>query len=73
MLQCNNLLIVFIAGNSMCTASKWMVSIEGKVAIQGNTSSSAFTSGLAALFASYYVFNLQYQEGAVIALEFFQR
>ncbi|KAJ8351966.1 hypothetical protein SKAU_G00234420 [Synaphobranchus kaupii] len=47
----------------------WMLSIEGQVVCEG----TSFLSGLAALFASYYNFNLQYQDEAACTLEFIQR
>ncbi|KAL7386770.1 hypothetical protein ABVT39_013326 [Epinephelus coioides] len=47
----------------------WMLSIEGQVVCEGTT----FVSGLAVLFASYYNFNLQYQDEAACTLEFIQR
>ncbi|KAI4878078.1 hypothetical protein NFI96_007466 [Prochilodus magdalenae] len=50
---------------------KWMVGIEGQVICEGVQ--PTFSSGLAALFACYYIFNLQYQEGAACTLEFMQR
>uniref|UniRef100_A0A8C4TBA5 Uncharacterized protein n=1 Tax=Erpetoichthys calabaricus TaxID=27687 RepID=A0A8C4TBA5_ERPCA len=50
---------------------RWMVSIEGRVVCEGTQPS--FVSGLAAVFASYYNFNLQYQEEAACTLEFVQR
>lgn len=49
----------------------WMISLEGQVICEGIL--PAFLTGLAALFASYYVFNLQYQEEASCTLEFIQR
>ncbi|KAI4881779.1 hypothetical protein NFI96_011478 [Prochilodus magdalenae] len=50
---------------------KWMVGIEGHVICEGVQ--PTFSSGLAALFACYYNFNLQYQEDATFTLEFMQR
>ncbi|GAA6100325.1 uncharacterized protein LOC117824412, partial [Tachysurus ichikawai] len=43
-------------------AVRWMISLEG-----------SFLTAFATLFAVYYVFNLQYQEGACCTLEFLQR
>jgi len=74
-IQCYSLFIfVFsFSGRSLATCSKWMVSIEGRIVVEGNVLSHALQSGIAALFASYFVFNLKYQDGAVATLEFFQR
>ncbi|XP_076852565.1 uncharacterized protein LOC143509896 isoform X8 [Brachyhypopomus gauderio] len=49
----------------------WMISLEGHVICEGIL--PAFLTGLATLFAMYYVFNLQYQEEASCTLEFIQR
>lgn len=48
-----------------------MISLEGHVICEGIL--PAFLTGLATLFAMYYVFNLQYQEEASCTLEFIQR
>lgn len=48
----------------------WMLSLEGQVVMGPHND---FTSGLAAMFASYYNFNLKYDEGASCTLEFIQR
>lgn len=50
---------------------RWMLSMEGQVVCEG--AQLNFVSGLAALFASFYNFNLQYQEEAACSLEFVQR
>ncbi|XP_066515946.1 uncharacterized protein [Hoplias malabaricus] len=49
----------------------WMISLEGHVICEGVL--PAFLTGLATMFAIYYVFNLQYQEEASCTLEFIQR
>ncbi|KAM9494281.1 uncharacterized protein Hap1MRO34_004210 [Clarias gariepinus] len=49
--------------------NRWMVSIEGHVVTEGES----FLLGLATLFASFYNFNLQYQNEACCTLEFIQR
>lgn len=56
---------LFVSGDTR----HWMLSIEGQVVCEGTT----FVSGLAVLFASYYNFNLQYQDEAACTLEFIQR
>ncbi len=45
--------------------------MEGQVVCEG--AQPNFVSGLAALFALFYNFNLQYQEEAACSLEFVQR
>ncbi|KAI5614408.1 hypothetical protein C0J50_8995, partial [Silurus asotus] len=50
---------------------RWMLSMEGQVVCEGEQPN--FMSGLAALFALFYNFNLQYQEEAACTLEFVQR
>ncbi|KAF1389442.1 hypothetical protein PFLUV_G00073470 [Perca fluviatilis] len=48
----------------------WMLSIEGQVVMGPHAN---FINGIAAVFASYYNFNLQYPEEAACTLEFIQR
>ncbi|KAG9273476.1 hypothetical protein AMEX_G547 [Astyanax mexicanus] len=52
------------------TGAQWMLSIEGQVVVPPHPN---FVAGIAALFASYYNFNLLYQEQASCTLEFIQR
>ena len=59
-------------GEFILTATKWQVSIEGKVILGTFGKNGSFTSALAVLFASYYNFILQSREGASTALEFIQ-
>ncbi|CAI5643151.1 unnamed protein product [Oreochromis niloticus] len=54
------------------SASRWMISLEGKVFYEPEQMHD-FGSTLAGFFASYYVFNLEYQESASITLEMIQR
>nr|XP_055063835.1 uncharacterized protein LOC129446653 [Misgurnus anguillicaudatus] len=54
----------------LLTASVWMLSIEGQVVVPPHPN---FVAGMAALFSSYYNFNLVYQEQASCTLEFIQR
>ncbi|XP_058477704.1 uncharacterized protein LOC131448912 [Solea solea] len=63
-------LILMVAGDGV-TLGHWMISIESQVICEGIQ--KTFISGLAAVFATYYVFNLQYQEEAARTLEFVQR
>ncbi|KAI4822493.1 hypothetical protein KUCAC02_008038 [Chaenocephalus aceratus] len=59
-------------GNGQVTTGRrWMITLEGRVISEGIT--PTFLTGLAAVFAIYYVFNLQYQEEAACTLEFIQR
>ncbi|KAG5848675.1 hypothetical protein ANANG_G00101340 [Anguilla anguilla] len=64
---------LIVLGNTLMTAEKWMLSIEGQVVCKAQSSSATFVSGMAAVFASFYNFNLQYQEETVCMLEFIQR
>ncbi|GAA6103577.1 uncharacterized protein LOC115595723 [Tachysurus ichikawai] len=52
----------------MADAVRWMISCVICECVQ-----SSFLTALATLFAVYYIFNLQYQEGACCTLEFLQR
>lgn len=65
--------ISFSKGETILTAKKWMLSIEGRVVIPPAAHLVDFTTALAALFACYYVFNLEYQVEASTTLEFVQR
>ncbi|KAL2083090.1 hypothetical protein ACEWY4_020863 [Coilia grayii] len=49
----------------------WMITLEGHVISESIT--PTFATGLAAVFAIYYIFNLQYQHEAACTLEFIQR
>ncbi|XP_054587146.1 sterile alpha motif domain-containing protein 3 [Nothobranchius furzeri] len=60
-------------GDTMWSANKWMLSIEGRVVIPLLPPIPDFTTALAVLFASFYVFNIEYQVEAVTTLEFVQR
>ncbi|KAL6455120.1 hypothetical protein MHYP_G00364390, partial [Metynnis hypsauchen] len=48
-----------------------MVSLEGHIICEGIQ--PTFLTGLAAVFSTFYSFNLQYQEEAACTLEFIQR
>ncbi|XP_058614377.1 uncharacterized protein LOC131528925 [Onychostoma macrolepis] len=61
---------LIVLGDTL-TSGHWMLTIEGEVVCEGIQPS--FMSGLATLFASYYIFNLEYQEEAACTLEFIQR
>ncbi|KAK0143434.1 hypothetical protein N1851_018409 [Merluccius polli] len=62
-------LILLVAGDEVPIGC-WMISIESRVICEGIQ--PTFITGLAAVFATYYVFNLQYQEEAARTLEFVQ-
>ncbi|KAM9819832.1 uncharacterized protein ACBT44_009465 [Syngnathus typhle] len=64
---------IIMLGETVLTAKKWMLSIEGRVIIPPAAHLPDFTIALATLFACYYVFNLEYQVEACTTLEFFQR
>ncbi|XP_059915959.1 uncharacterized protein LOC132463678 [Gadus macrocephalus] len=60
---------LFFSGDMM-KPTAWMLSIEQKVVVGPHHS---FSNGIAAMFASYYCFNLQYPEEGSSTLEFIQR
>ncbi|KAL1257411.1 hypothetical protein QQF64_003155 [Cirrhinus molitorella] len=65
-------LILLVSGGTwQVTIKHWMVTLEGCVISEGITPN--FLTGLAAVFAIYYMLNLQYQEEAACTLEFIQR
>ncbi|KAG7454044.1 hypothetical protein MATL_G00263970 [Megalops atlanticus] len=49
----------------------WMVSTEGRIICEGVQ--PTFITGLAAVFATFYIINIQYQDEAAQTLEFIQR
>uniref|UniRef100_A0A087X525 Uncharacterized protein n=1 Tax=Poecilia formosa TaxID=48698 RepID=A0A087X525_POEFO len=61
---------LILRGNEQALAG-WMVSIEGRTVFEGVQ--PTFQTGLAAVFATFYIFNLQYQHEAAKTLEFIQR
>ncbi|XP_070407988.1 uncharacterized protein [Nothobranchius furzeri] len=61
-----------IQGTTYLEATKWMVSIEGKVAYILDED-LGFADALSVLMASFYAFNVEYQEPACATLEFIQR
>ena len=52
---------VYLCLGEVLTAANWMLSIEGQVVVPPHPN---FVAGIEALFASYYIFNLVYQEEA---------
>ncbi|KAJ8369331.1 hypothetical protein SKAU_G00093590 [Synaphobranchus kaupii] len=64
---------LIVLGDMLMTTQKWMLSIEGQVVCEAQSSTATFVSGIAAVFASFYNFNLQYQEEAECTLKFIQR
>ncbi|XP_033946343.1 uncharacterized protein [Pseudochaenichthys georgianus] len=63
--------LILLGGTGQVTTGRWMITLEGRVISEGIT--PTFLTGLAAVFAIYYIFNLQYQEEAACTLEFIQR
>ncbi|XP_065149445.1 uncharacterized protein [Paramisgurnus dabryanus] len=63
---------LIMLGNTFLSASKWMVSIDGKVAyiLEEHL---GFADAFSVFFASFYVFNIEYQEQACVTLELIQR
>ncbi|KAI7810948.1 hypothetical protein IRJ41_008568 [Triplophysa rosa] len=64
---------LIMLGDTLYSANKWMLSIEGHVEIPHSPPMPDFTTAFAVLFASFYVFNIEYQVEAVTTLEFVQR
>ncbi|XP_065121197.1 uncharacterized protein [Paramisgurnus dabryanus] len=65
-------LILPVSGaTGQVTIKGWMISLEGRVISEGIT--PTFLTGLAAIFAIYYILNLQYQDEEACTLEFIQR
>ncbi|MEQ2264012.1 hypothetical protein XENORESO_017321, partial [Xenotaenia resolanae] len=58
-------------GTGQVTVGGWRIALEGRVISEGITPTVA--TGLAAVFAIYYILNLQYQDEAACTLEFIQR
>ncbi|XP_073791160.1 uncharacterized protein isoform X1 [Danio rerio] len=63
---------LIMLGHTFLSSTKWMVSIEGKVAYVLDEH-LGFADALSVFFACFYVFNLEYQEPACATLEFIQR
>lgn len=60
----------FLVGETLMTSRNWMLSIEGQVVVAPHPD---VVAGLAALFASFYNFNMKYEDEAASTLEFIQR
>ncbi|MEQ2233251.1 hypothetical protein ILYODFUR_020005 [Ilyodon furcidens] len=54
-------------GNAQLVAG-WMISVEGHVIFEGVQ--PTFVTGFAAVLATFYIFNLQYQDEVAKTLEF---
>ncbi|XP_030609515.1 uncharacterized protein LOC115797158 [Archocentrus centrarchus] len=63
--------LILLAESPGSSIHRWMISLEGSVICEGIQ--PTFLSGLAAVFSTYYIFNLQYQANAACTLEFIQR
>ncbi|XP_034549429.1 uncharacterized protein LOC117824412 [Notolabrus celidotus] len=63
--------LILPGGTGQLMTGRWMITFEGHVISEGIT--PTFLTGLAAVFAIYYIFNLQYQEEVACTLEFIQR
>ncbi|XP_076841673.1 uncharacterized protein LOC143485891 [Brachyhypopomus gauderio] len=64
---------LIVLGDTVLSAKNWMLSIEGQVVIPHLSPMPDFITALAVLFASFYVFNIEYQVEAATTLEFVQR
>ncbi|XP_074541811.1 uncharacterized protein LOC141802203 [Halichoeres trimaculatus] len=63
---------LIMLGNTVLDATKWMVSMEGKVAFVLEEH-LGFADALSIFFGCFYVFNIEYQEPACATLELIQR
>ncbi|GAA6087970.1 uncharacterized protein LOC109088557 [Tachysurus ichikawai] len=63
--------LILPGATGQVTIKVWMITFEGRVISEGIT--PTFATGFAAMFAIYYIFNLQYQDEAACTLEFIQR
>ncbi|XP_035989015.1 uncharacterized protein LOC118561187 [Fundulus heteroclitus] len=63
--------LILHGATGQVTVRGWRITLEGHVISEGIT--PTFVTGLAAVFAIYYIFNLQYQDEAACILEFTQR
>ncbi|XP_052472126.1 uncharacterized protein LOC128028836 [Carassius gibelio] len=63
---------LIMLGNTFLSSTKWMVSIEGKVAYVLDEH-LGFADALSVFFSCFYVFNIEYQETACATLELIQR
>lgn len=63
---------LIMLGDTLRTSTRWMLTIEGKVACVLEEHLS-FSDALSAIFSVFYVFNIEYQEPACATLEFIQR
>ncbi|CAM1312336.1 Uncharacterised protein g5950 [Pycnogonum litorale] len=61
---------LLIFGDTILESERYMLAVDQKVVCE---EISDFSSGLAMLFAAFYVFNIMYPEEAGTALEFIQR
>jgi hypothetical protein len=66
-------MLFYLTGTSPIQGKAYAVSFDGKVAISIHPTSANFVTGLSVLFASYYVFNIEYEANASLTLEFIQR
>ncbi|KAM6945201.1 uncharacterized protein PEZ65_002855 [Lycodopsis pacificus] len=64
---------LIVLGDTLWSAKRWMLSIEGRVVFTHSPPVPDFATALAVLFASFYVFNIEYQVEAATTLEFVQR
>ena len=70
---CLNIALVAVSGESLLKGENWMVSVQGKVLIYMSHRNTSFIAAFAVLFASFYCYNLEYQEEAAVTLELIQR
>ncbi|XP_039461276.1 uncharacterized protein LOC120435561 [Oreochromis aureus] len=63
---------LIMLGQSLMTATSWMVSAEGRVIVELDKENT-FPNAMSVFFGSFYVLNLEYQESACATLELIQR
>ncbi|KAL3973454.1 G2/M phase-specific E3 ubiquitin-protein ligase [Sarotherodon galilaeus] len=63
---------LIMLGQSLMTATCWMVSAEGRVIVELDKENT-FADAMSVFFGSFYVLNLEYQESACATLELIQR
>ncbi|XP_060787995.1 uncharacterized protein LOC132893164 [Neoarius graeffei] len=63
---------LIMLGNTFLSVTKWMVSIDGRVAYVLEEH-LGFADALSVFFGCFYVFNIEYQEPACATLELIQR
>lgn len=61
--------VFFLSGDSLTEGSAWWISMDGQVILH----LSSAERGVAALFASYFIFNVEYEPTVTLTLDFIQK